>query len=129
MARLTSLLCLGGLVLTTCLPHSWAASSGPASATPPVPASTEAPSAWSPVWIPATQQLDARATDSGHRYRIFLSVPPGPVPARGHPVLYVLDGNAAFPVAAFLSRSAAQRTEVTGLRGLSRGMQYFLEQP
>ncbi len=69
---------------------------------------------WAAVVLPATQQLDMRSSGTGHRYRIFLSVPATPPPAAGYPVFYVLDGNAAFPVAAFLARTAASRREVTG---------------
>jgi predicted alpha/beta superfamily hydrolase len=109
------MLCQGSLALATVWLPTWAATPEAGSATPASPVDKADPPAWSPVLIPATQKLDVRATGSGHRYRIFLSVPPGPVPPQGHPVLYVLDGNAAFPVAAFLSRGAARRTEVTGL--------------
>lgn len=70
---------------------------------------------WSAVVLPAARQLDLKARQSGHPYRIFVSEPASPAPAEGHPVIYVLDGNAAFPVAAFLARSAASRREVTGL--------------
>lgn len=72
------------------------------------------PSSWSSVQLPGAQQLDLQARQGGHRYRIFLSVPPGPAPSAGHPVLYVLDGNAAFPVAAFLGRAAMRYSEVSG---------------
>lgn len=79
----------------------------------PVRAAAEA-EAWSAVVLPAAQHLDVRSAGSGHRYRIFVSVPAVPPPAAGYPVLYVLDGNAAFPVAAFLARSATNRRDVTG---------------
>ena len=79
----------------------------------PLRAAAEA-EAWSAVVLPAAQQLDMRSAGSGHRYRIFVSVPAVPPPAAGYPVLYVLDGNAAFPVAAFLARSATNRRDVTG---------------
>lgn len=69
---------------------------------------------WAPVVVPAARQLDVRSSVGGHLYRLFVSVPDVPVPANGFPVLYVLDGNAAFPVAAFLARGAAGRSEVTG---------------
>jgi len=69
---------------------------------------------WSAVELPAAQQLDLRARSSGRRYRIYVSVPASAAPEAGRPVLYVLDGNAAFPVAAFLARSAESRREVTG---------------
>lgn len=69
---------------------------------------------WQPVISPAAQQLDITASGSGYRYRLFMSVPKGPVPVGGYPVMYVLDGNAAFPVAAFLSRIEKNRSDVTG---------------
>lgn len=70
---------------------------------------------WSAVVLAAAQQIDITSTQNGHPYRIFVSIPSSPPPAEGYPVLYVLDGNAAFPVAAFLARSATNRREVTGL--------------
>jgi len=84
-----------------------------AAATSPARAGSE-PAAWSAVVLPQAQQLDVEAA-TGFRYRVFVSVPASPPPADGYPVLYVLDGNAAFPVAAFLARSAESRRAVTGL--------------
>jgi uncharacterized protein len=69
---------------------------------------------WTAVVLPKAQQLDVKSAATGFRYRIFVSVPASPAPVNGYPVLYVLDGNAAFPVAAFLGRSAESRHEVTG---------------
>lgn len=71
-------------------------------------------SGWATVALPAAQQLDIRARTTGYPYRILMSVPDAPAPKQGYPVLYVLDGNAAFPVAAFLARSVASRRDVTG---------------
>lgn len=34
----------------------------------------------------------------GGKYRIFVSVPVGPAPANGYPVIYLLDGNLTFPM-------------------------------
>lgn len=79
----------------------------------PALAAQEAP-AWAPVTVPAAQQRDLQSARTGHGYRIFMAVPAVAPPPEGYPVLYVLDGNAAFPVAAFLARSAASRQEVTG---------------
>jgi len=98
-ARLNKTMLLSGLVL--------GAAVLPANA-------TETNHGWSKVVLPAAQQTDVRASVAGHRYRLFVSVPATAAPAEGYPVLYVLDGNAAFPVAAFLARSAANRSEVTG---------------
>lgn len=80
----------------------------------PLRAAEPALQQWSPVVLPAARQLELSAAGSGYRYRIFVAVPASPPPPSGHPVLYVLDGNAAFPVAAFLARSAEGRREVTG---------------
>lgn len=46
--------------------------------------------------IPRTEQWAIRAAGSGRQYRILLSLPPEPPPAKGHPVLYTLDANATF---------------------------------
>lgn len=126
MARLTSFIGQAGLalvVLTSLAPSVQAetakaltAASHPAPAATGTAAAAEPTVTWASVTLPGAQQLDVRASASGHRYRVFLSVPPGPPPPAGHPVLYVLDGNAAFPVAAFLSRAAARYSEVSGQR-------------
>lgn len=101
MRRLSFAFCLGGLLL--------------AAFALPVRADVQgAEPAWADVKLPAAQQLDLRAAGTGRRYRVFVSVPSSPPPATGYPVLYVLDGNAMFPVAAFLSRSVASRSHVTG---------------
>lgn len=71
-------------------------------------------SAWHSVVLPAAEQIDLRSAATGGAYRLFVSVPSKPPPAQGYPVLYVLDGNAAFPVAAFLARIVAARREVDG---------------
>jgi len=69
---------------------------------------------WRAVTLPAARQADIHSAATGQRYRVFVAEPPGPAPAAGRPVLYVLDGNAAFPVAALLARNVAGRSEVTG---------------
>lgn len=45
--------------------------------------------------MPGTQVFDIRNARN-EAYRIFVSVPDGPAPEQGFPVLYVLDGNAMF---------------------------------
>jgi len=69
---------------------------------------------WGPVLVPGAQSTELQARHSGHRYRLFVSVPGTPPPAQGFPVLYVLDGNASFPVAAWVARSLERRRQVTG---------------
>lgn len=80
----------------------------------PVASAQSQQEAWAPVVVPAAQQLDVHSSITGNTYRLFVAVPDFPAPADGFPVLYVLDGNAAFPVAAFLARGVAARHEVTG---------------
>lgn len=82
-------------------------------ALPPGPAAPPALD-WAAVTLPAARQVDLSARATGHRYRIFVAPPPGPAPSTGYPVLYVLDGNASFPLAALLARNAAARSERTG---------------
>ncbi|MGE0799682.1 MAG: alpha/beta hydrolase [Lautropia sp.] len=60
-----------------------------------------------PVVLPDTQQIDVAAT--GHLHRIMVATPPAPPPAQGWPVLYVLDGNLLFPLAAQLMRNRFAR--------------------
>lgn len=65
------------------------------------------------------------------KYRIFLSVPVGPVPANGYPVLYLLDGNLTFPMMQAAQAAAGFRPVVTvGVgypvdSGLDIGRRYF----
>ncbi|MBG6082965.1 putative alpha/beta superfamily hydrolase [Rubrivivax gelatinosus] len=77
-------------------------------------AAGSAPAADAPVQLPGARQFELASEATGQRYRVFVSEPDAPAPAAGYPVLYVLDGNAAFPMAAFLARSVASRREVTG---------------
>jgi predicted alpha/beta superfamily hydrolase len=69
---------------------------------------------WQTALLPQARQLDLASARTGQRYRIFVSVPDSAPPAAGHPVLYVLDGNAAFPSVALMARTAARRSKVTG---------------
>lgn len=62
-----------------------------------------------PVQLPGTHQMDLRDPASGHTWRIWVQRPAGPAPATGHPVLYLLDGNASFALAAQLARNGAGR--------------------
>lgn len=86
-----------------------------ASAALPSFAAPGAQGGWQPAGLPQAQQLDLPSHRTGQRYRIFISVPETAAPAAGHPVLYVLDGNAAFPSIALMARTVARRSEVTGL--------------
>ena len=60
-----------------------------------------------PVALPDTRQADIAS--GGHLHRIMVAVPPAPSPARGWPVLYVLDGDLMFAFAAQLMRNRFAR--------------------
>lgn len=60
--------------------------------------------------LPGTHRADLRDPASGHTWRVWVQRPPeGPRPANGYPVLYLLDGNSAFALAAQLARNEAAR--------------------
>lgn len=67
----------------------------------------------------------------GGRYRIFVSVPVGPVPAKGYPVIYLLDGNLTFPLLQAAQKAAGFSPVVTvGIgypidAGIDVGRRYF----
>ena len=101
------------LLASAWLPAGAAAAAGAdvnaaAAATPPA-------ADWQSAGLPQARQLDLASARTGQRYRIFLSVPDTAPPPAGHPVIYVLDGNAAFPSAALMARTVARRSKVTGL--------------
>ncbi|WP_207080848.1 alpha/beta hydrolase [Novosphingobium sp. KA1] len=48
------------------------------------------------VTVPGSTQWDMTSADGQRHYRVMMAVPPGPAPAEGWPVIYVLDGNAFF---------------------------------
>lgn len=63
-----------------------------------------------PVALPGTRQVDITAGGpGGHVHRVMLAVPPAPPPARGWPVLYVLDGDLLFALTAQLMRNRFAR--------------------
>ncbi|KGS03573.1 alpha/beta hydrolase [Burkholderia sp. ABCPW 111] len=62
------------------------------------------------VETPRSRRIDVSI--AGQRRRIFVALPPPPAPPAGHPVLYALDGNAAFHLFAQLARNHAARPGV-----------------
>lgn len=58
---------------------------------------------------------DIVSTSTGRTYRIFVFVPSVPPPPAGYPVLYLLDGNSLYPLAANLLQLAEHRTNPGGL--------------
>lgn len=61
--------------------------------------------------LPGARQWDMHDRISGHTWRVWLQppAPEAPAPAHGHPVLWVLDGNASFALVAQLARNDAAR--------------------
>lgn len=97
-------------------PHGAAEASqtAPAAATRPAVSAVSDALPWGPVTVPQASATVLRARGSGHPYRILVSLPETPPPAQGYPVLFVLDGNASFPVAALVARTVERRQQVTG---------------
>ncbi len=48
---------------------------------------------WAPYDLPRLQQTTLRSA-AGAPYRVVVAMPAGPAPAKGYPVIYVVDGNA-----------------------------------
>lgn len=72
------------------------------------------PDGWQGVTLAQAIQRDLVSTITGQHYRIFVSIPPGPAPAAGHPVLFALDGNASFATLALMARTGGRRPAATG---------------
>jgi len=69
------------------------------------------------VRIPSSHQYELRARGSGRAYRLFVAVPQGYVESdtTRYPVLYVLDGNDAFPLAVGSARYLQLQHEIPAL--------------
>ncbi len=70
---------------------------------------------WEAARLPQSQQRDMPSRHTGRTYRVFVSAPSAPPPAEGYPVIYVLDGNAQFPLLALQARAQEKRAAATGL--------------
>ncbi|WP_052513659.1 alpha/beta hydrolase [Bosea sp. LC85] len=55
------------------------------------------------------------ASDYGDIYRLLIAVPPGPAPAAGFPVIYLVDGNALFATSVETAQLQGRRQDVTGV--------------
>ena len=66
---------------------------------------------WLPVVLPQTEQRDIHSHHTGHDFRIFVSEPQKPPPPDGYPVIYVLDGNALFPLVALQANALETRPD------------------
>jgi len=65
--------------------------------------------------MPGCRTFALRATETGLRYEIFVYVPEVERPARGFPVIYVLDGNSDFITVAETVRRVSRRPMATGI--------------
>jgi predicted alpha/beta superfamily hydrolase len=63
------------------------------------PSTATSPPTLAPATLDFASQFDLTSKITGRTYRIFVSSPLTPAPKGGFPVLYVLDGNGAFPIA------------------------------
>lgn len=72
------------------------------------------PSPPSCIGLPGAQVFDLRSR-RGCDYRIFVSIPAGATATSPFPVLYFLDGNATFPIAAVSAALQARRPQATGV--------------
>ncbi len=78
-----------------------------------------------PVEVPFTRRFDIAGD-----YRIMVAVPPDPPPAGGFPVLYHLDGNAAFASLVEAMRLQTRRADATGVEpGIVVGIGYPIDGP
>lgn len=62
-----------------------------------------------PVQVPGTEAWTMQWPDSGRSYRIMAAVPAGEAPPEGFPVIYLLDANSCFAMAAETLRLMTQK--------------------
>ncbi|MBW9091213.1 alpha/beta hydrolase [Rhizobium wenxiniae] len=55
-------------------------------------------SEWQSVQLPAAKTFEICSKRTGESYRILVRIPAGPPPQTGYPVLWMLDGDASFPL-------------------------------
>lgn len=77
-----------------------------------------------PIEIPALTR-EIRSGNTKRTYRVFVHVPPTPAPEEGFPVLYLLDGNATYPLATLLLENMRGRAAAHGITpGIIVGIGY-----
>lgn len=59
---------------------------------------TQGMSEWQPVQLPAAQTFEIHSRRTGESYRILVRLPSMPAPQAGYPTLWMLDGDASFPL-------------------------------
>lgn len=85
---------------------------------------------WPPVHLPRSHQRDMVSRKSRRPYRIFVSRPLLPPPDAGYPVIYLLDGNAAFATMTEAVTMQSARPEATGVAAaIVVGIGYATELP
>ncbi|MBT0570235.1 alpha/beta hydrolase [Curvibacter sp. CHRR-16] len=65
------------------------------------------PADWKPVQLSQTASFDMESRYTGQRYRIWLGLPSKPAPEQGYPVLWMLDGQASFPIMEYVRPRSA----------------------
>lgn len=68
-----------------------------------------------PGWALPNSEVATLASADGHAYRILVAWPEGPPPASGWPVLFVLDGEDNFAIAAITARRLARAGARSGI--------------
>ncbi len=63
--------------------------------------------AHAPAHAPNARMFELASAITHRTYKIYVSTPPKPAPSGGYPILYVLDGDAAFPIAEAQARLSA----------------------
>lgn len=53
---------------------------------------------WQPAYLPAAKTFDIHSRRTGESYRVLVRPPAGPPPPQGYPTLWMLDGQASFPL-------------------------------
>jgi len=76
------------------------------------PAAPQTPPPPAQVTIPNSRIIDFTSSVNGHRYRINVSIPLVPAPAKGYRVLYLFDGNVYFGSATEAVRANGNATDV-----------------
>lgn len=64
------------------------------------------------ITVDEAKSYDFHSAISGRDYRLFVHVPSGPRPAKGFPVVYVLDGNVQFQIAVTAARAGGMFGEL-----------------
>lgn len=73
-------------------------------------AAQEAEGAWKPAQLIGARERIVHSRETGRDYRIQIAAV-GQAPAKGYPVLYVLDGDGVFPFATLLAQSMSMSAE------------------